>query len=46
MIALGGAIGTGIFLAMGGTIHQAGVGGAFTAYAIVDNGVLPLYRSW
>ncbi|MGL4762617.1 MAG: amino acid permease [Sarcina sp.] len=35
MIALGGAIGTGIFLAMGGTIHQAGVGGAFTAYAIV-----------
>ncbi|WP_297520984.1 amino acid permease [uncultured Clostridium sp.] len=35
MIALGGAIGTGIFLAMGGTIHQAGVGGAFLAYAIV-----------
>ena len=35
MIALGGAIGTGIFLAMGGTIHQAGVGGAFVAYGIV-----------
>ncbi|MGL4741811.1 MAG: amino acid permease [Sarcina sp.] len=35
MIALGGAIGTGIFLAMGGTINQAGVGGAFLAYAIV-----------
>ncbi|MGL4452013.1 MAG: amino acid permease [Sarcina sp.] len=35
MIALGGAIGTGIFLAMGGTIHQAGVGGAFLAYGIV-----------
>ena len=35
MIALGGAIGTGIFLAMGGSIHQAGVGGAFVAYAIV-----------
>lgn len=35
MIALGGAIGTGIFLAMGGTINQAGVGGAFLAYSIV-----------
>ncbi len=35
MIALGGAIGTGIFLAMGGSIHQAGVGGAFVAYSIV-----------
>ena len=31
MIAMGGAIGTGIFLAMGDTIHQAGVGGALTA---------------
>ena len=35
MIALGGAIGTGIFLAMGGTIKDAGVGGAFLAYSIV-----------
>ena len=35
MIALGGAIGTGIFLAMGGTLHQAGVGGAFMAYLAI-----------
>ena len=35
MIALGGAIGTGIFLAMGGTIKTAGVGGSFLAYSIV-----------
>lgn len=35
MIALGGAIGTGIFLAMGGSISTAGVGGAFLAYGIV-----------
>ena len=32
MIALGGAIGTGIFLAMGDTIQQVGPGGAFLAY--------------
>lgn len=35
MIALGGAIGTGIFLAMGDTIQQVGPGGAFLAYALV-----------
>ncbi|QPS29619.1 amino acid permease [Clostridium perfringens] len=35
MIAMGGAIGTGIFLAMGDTLHQAGVGGAFVAYGII-----------
>lgn len=35
MIAMGGAIGTGIFLAMGDSIHQAGVGGAFVAYGII-----------
>ncbi|KGN01715.1 gamma-aminobutyrate permease [Clostridium novyi A str. 4570] len=35
MIAMGGAIGTGIFLAMGDTIHQAGVGGALTAYGLI-----------
>lgn len=35
MIAMGGAIGTGIFLAMGDSIHQAGVGGAFAAYGII-----------
>ena len=35
MIALGGAIGTGIFLAMGDTIQQVGPGGAFLAYALI-----------
>ena len=35
MIALGGSIGTGIFLAMGDTIHQAGPGGALIAYGLV-----------
>lgn len=35
MIAMGGAIGTGIFLAMGDTLHQAGVGGAFVAYGVI-----------
>lgn len=35
MIAMGGAIGTGIFLAMGDSINTAGVGGAFVAYAII-----------
>ncbi|EHJ01578.1 amino acid permease-associated region [Clostridium sp. DL-VIII] len=35
MIALGGSIGTGIFLAMGDTLNQAGPGGALLAYAII-----------
>lgn len=35
MIAIGGSIGTGLFLAMGGTIRDAGPGGAFVAYAIM-----------
>jgi lysine-specific permease len=35
MIAIGGSIGTGLFLAMGGTIRDAGPGGALTAYAIM-----------
>ena len=35
MIALGGSIGTGIFLAMGDTIHQAGPGGALVAYGLI-----------
>jgi len=35
MIALGGSIGTGIFLAMGDTLHQAGPGGALVAYGLV-----------
>lgn len=35
MIALGGSIGTGIFLAMGDTIHKAGPGGALAAYGLI-----------
>ncbi|MEO3944784.1 amino acid permease [Gorillibacterium sp. CAU 1737] len=35
MISLGGAIGTGLFLASGGAIHSAGPGGALLAYGII-----------
>ena len=35
MISLGGAIGTGLFLASGGAIHSAGPGGALLAYAVI-----------
>ncbi|MHA6481748.1 amino acid permease [Paenibacillus sp. strain BS8-2] len=35
MIALGGSIGTGLFLASGGAIHTAGAGGALLAYAAI-----------
>ncbi|CAH0119350.1 MULTISPECIES: amino acid permease [unclassified Paenibacillus] len=35
MIALGGSIGTGLFLASGGAIHAAGPGGALAAYIAV-----------
>ncbi|WP_097027942.1 amino acid permease [Clostridium peptidivorans] len=35
MIAMGGAIGTGIFLALGETIHEAGPGGALIAYGAI-----------
>ena len=34
MIAIGGTIGTGLFLASGATIHDAGPGGALAAYLI------------
>ncbi|KQL55454.1 gamma-aminobutyrate permease [Heyndrickxia shackletonii] len=34
MIAIGGTIGTGLFLASGTTIHDAGPGGAIAAYVI------------
>lgn len=35
MIAIGGSIGTGLFLASGGAIHSAGPGGALVAYAAI-----------
>ncbi|MFC4078351.1 amino acid permease [Salinithrix halophila] len=35
MIAIGGAIGTGLFVASGSSIHEAGPGGALTAYVAV-----------
>lgn len=36
MIALGGSIGTGLFLASGSAIYQAGPGGAMLAYVIIS----------
>ncbi|MEA4902303.1 amino acid permease [Desulfitobacterium sp.] len=41
LISLGGTIGTGLFLASGGAIHQAGSGGALIAYAAI--GVMVYY---
>ncbi|WP_409299361.1 amino acid permease [Peribacillus sp. SCS-26] len=35
MISLGGTIGTGLFLASGGAVHNAGPGGALAAYAAI-----------
>ncbi len=35
MIAIGGALGTGLFLASGASISTAGPGGALTAYALI-----------
>lgn len=35
MIAIGGSIGTGLFVASGATVAQAGPGGALLSYAII-----------
>ena len=35
MIAIGGAIGTGLFVATGSSISTAGPGGSMVAYAII-----------
>ncbi len=45
MIAIGGAIGTGLFLASGATISQAGPGGALLAYALIGFVVLMVMQS-
>ena len=45
MIAIGGSIGTGLFVASGGSIAQAGPGGALVAYAAVGLMVYLLMQS-
>ena len=45
MIAIGGAVGTGLFLASGGAIAQAGPGGALVAYAIMGIAVYCMMQS-
>lgn len=45
MIAIGGAIGTGLFLASGGTITGAGPGGALLAYSVIGIMVFFLMQS-
>ncbi len=45
MIAIGGAIGTGLFLASGRTVSNAGPGGALVAYAAIGLMVLLLMQS-
>ena len=42
MIAIGGAIGTGLFVASGKTISTAGPGGAIVAYGLI--GIMVLFR--
>src|SRR5258708_8393555 len=45
MIAIGGAIGTGLFFASGGAITQAGPGGALLAYATMGLAVYCMMQS-
>jgi lysine-specific permease len=45
MIAIGGAIGTGLFFASGGAIAQAGPGGALMAYATMGVAVFCMMQS-
>jgi lysine-specific permease len=45
MIAIGGAIGTGLFFASGGAIAQAGPGGAMFAYAVMGLAVYCMMQS-
>ncbi|OKL50390.1 gamma-aminobutyrate permease [Boudabousia marimammalium] len=45
MIAIGGAIGTGLFVASGATISQAGPGGALLAYTVIGAMVFLLMQS-
>jgi lysine-specific permease len=45
MIAIGGAIGTGLFFASGGAIAQAGPGGALLAYAVMGLAVFCMMQS-
>jgi len=45
MISLGGTIGTGLFLASGGSIHTAGPGGAILSYLIIGVMVYFLMQS-
>ncbi|MBE7370375.1 amino acid permease [Dermacoccus barathri] len=45
MIAIGGAIGTGLFLASAGSIKDAGPGGALVAYAVIGFMVWLLMQS-
>jgi len=45
MIAIGGAIGTGLFFASGSAISRAGPGGAMLAYAIMGLAVYCMMQS-
>ncbi|MDD2190102.1 MAG: amino acid permease [Eubacteriales bacterium] len=45
MIAIGGAIGTGLFVALGGSMSEAGPGGALLAYGVIGIMVYFLMQS-